>query len=116
MKTLMAGVAAALIAAVAFVVPAAASAGDRVPAGFTEQKVQVGSVDINYVRAGHGPTLVLVHGYPQTWYGWHKIMPALAERYTVIAPDLRGAGKSDAPAGDGPGGSCPPRRSTSSCA
>ncbi len=75
------------------------TAGERIPAGFTEQKVRVGQVGINYVRGGHGPTLVLVHGYPQTWYEWHDIMPELARHYTVIAPDLRGAGKSDAPAG-----------------
>ncbi|MEU8660724.1 alpha/beta fold hydrolase [Actinoplanes philippinensis] len=95
----LAGTAAALIAAAAFVVPAVAGAGDLVPSGFTEQKVQVGDVGINYVRGGAGPTLVLLHGYPESWYEWHEIMPALAEKYTVIAPDLRGAGKSDAPAG-----------------
>ena len=37
----------------------------RVPYGFTEQRVMVGNVGINYVRGGHGPTLVLIHGYPQ---------------------------------------------------
>jgi pimeloyl-ACP methyl ester carboxylesterase len=41
--------------------------------------------------------LVLVHGWPQTWYEWHGIMPQLAERYTVIAVDLRGAGGSSKP-------------------
>jgi pimeloyl-ACP methyl ester carboxylesterase len=71
----------------------------RVPAGFTERKVRVGNVAINYVRGGHGPVLMLVHGYPQTWYEWRDQLPELAKHYTVIAPDLRGAGKSDAPAG-----------------
>ena len=48
---------------------------------------------------GHGgPAVALLHGYPQTWYMWRKVMPALAEQYTVIAPDLRGSGGSDAPA------------------
>jgi pimeloyl-ACP methyl ester carboxylesterase len=70
----------------------------RIPAGFIEQKTQVGDVAINYVRGGHGKTLVLVHGYPQTWYEWRGLLPELAKHYTVIAPDLRGAGKSDAPA------------------
>jgi pimeloyl-ACP methyl ester carboxylesterase len=51
------------------------------------------------VRGGHGPTLVLVHGFPQTWFEWRELLPELAKHYTVIAPDLRGAGKSDAPAG-----------------
>jgi pimeloyl-ACP methyl ester carboxylesterase len=94
---------AAVLALAASLIPGAAVAHDRgserLPAGFTEQKVRVGAVGINYVRGGHGPTLVLVHGYPETWYEWHEIMPVLARHYTVIAPDLRGAGKSDAPAG-----------------
>jgi pimeloyl-ACP methyl ester carboxylesterase len=76
-------------------VPATGYADSRLPSGFTEQKRD----GINYVRGGHGPVVVLLHGYPQTWYEWHEIMPALAARYTVIAPDLPGAGKSDAPAG-----------------
>ncbi|MBP2706461.1 alpha/beta hydrolase [Microbispora sp. RL4-1S] len=74
------------------------SVKERMPAGFSEHKVQAGSVGINYVIGGHGPTLVLIHGYPQTWYEWRHIMPALAKHYTVIAPDLPGAGRSDAPA------------------
>ena len=68
-----------------------------VPAGFTEATAQANGITINYVRGGSGPTLVLLHGYPQTWYMWRKIMPALAEQYTVIAPDLRGSGGSDPP-------------------
>ncbi|WP_369222927.1 alpha/beta fold hydrolase [Streptomyces sp. R39] len=76
----------------------AAPAGERMPAGFSEHKTRVAGTGINYVIGGHGPTLVLIHGYPQTWYEWHGIMPALAKHYTVIAPDLPGAGRSDAPA------------------
>ncbi|MFF7642441.1 alpha/beta fold hydrolase [Streptomyces canus] len=76
----------------------APSSGEQMPAGFSEHKTQVAGIGINYVIGGHGPTLVLIHGYPQTWYEWHGIMPALAKHYTVIAPDLPGAGKSDAPA------------------
>lgn len=76
----------------------ASFAGEHMPAGFSEHKTRVAGIGINYVIGGHGPTLVLIHGYPQTWYEWHGIMPALAEHYTVIAPDLPGAGKSDAPA------------------
>ena len=67
------------------------------PSGFTEHKVQVDGIGINYVRGGHGPTLLLLHGYPQTWYSWDDILPALAEHYTVVAPDLPGAGLSNAP-------------------
>ena len=71
----------------------------RPPDGFTEQRIDVNGVAINYVRGGQGPTVVLLHGYPQTWYAWHEVMVAFAQKYTVIAPDMRGAGKSDAPAG-----------------
>jgi pimeloyl-ACP methyl ester carboxylesterase len=72
--------------------------GEQMPAGFSEHKTQIAGIGINYVTGGHGPTLVLIHGYPQTWYEWHDIMPALAQHYTVIAPDLPGAGHSDTPA------------------
>ncbi|WP_431973339.1 alpha/beta fold hydrolase [Micromonospora haikouensis] len=69
----------------------------RVPAGFTEQRAQVGAVAVNYVRGGRGPTLVLLHGYPQCWRMWRGLLPELADSYHVIAPDLRGFGDSDAP-------------------
>ncbi|MGX4657309.1 alpha/beta fold hydrolase [Micromonospora sp. SCSIO 07396] len=69
----------------------------RVPAGFTEQRAQVGDVAINYVRGGRGPTLVLLHGYPQCWRMWRGLLPELAATYHVVAPDLRGFGDSDAP-------------------
>ena len=54
-------------------------------------------VKIHYVRAGQGPPVVLLHGWPQTWYMWRKVIPILAERYTCIAPDLRGFGESGKP-------------------
>ncbi len=69
----------------------------RPPDGFSELAARVGDVTINYVRGGDGPPLVLLHGYPQTWYMWRKVMPALCRQYTVVAPDLRGAGDSSAP-------------------
>ncbi|GIJ26577.1 hypothetical protein Vqi01_17390 [Micromonospora qiuiae] len=71
----------------------------RVPAGFTEQRAQIGDVAVNYVRGGSGPTLVLLHGYPQTWYMWRHVLPELGRSFEVIAPDLRGFGGSDAPPG-----------------
>jgi haloacetate dehalogenase len=55
-------------------------------------------VRIHYRRLGAGPAMVLLHGYPQTGHMWRKVMPALAERFTVVAPDLRGYGDSDHPA------------------
>jgi pimeloyl-ACP methyl ester carboxylesterase len=70
----------------------------RPPDGFSEQTIDVGDLTINYVRGGDGPTVVLLHGYPQTWYMWRHLMPKLSQQYTVVAPDLRGAGDSSAPA------------------
>ena len=55
-------------------------------------------IRIHYRRLGRGPGLVLLHGYPQTGHMWRKVMPALAARFTVLAPDLRGYGDSDRPA------------------
>ncbi len=55
-------------------------------------------VRIHYRGMGAGPGMVLLHGYPQTGHMWRKVMPALAERFTVVAPDLRGYGDSDRPA------------------
>jgi pimeloyl-ACP methyl ester carboxylesterase len=52
----------------------------------------------HYVTAGQGQPLVLLHGWPQTWHAWHKLIPALARQYRVIAPDLRGLGDSSRPA------------------
>lgn len=58
---------------------------------------ELDDVLLHYVTAGSGPPLVLIHGWPQTWFEWRRIMPALAERYTVIAPDMRGLGDSSRP-------------------
>jgi pimeloyl-ACP methyl ester carboxylesterase len=49
------------------------------------------------VVGGHGDPIVLLHGWPETWYSWHLVMPALAKNYTVIAPDLPGLGDSSKP-------------------
>ena len=70
----------------------------KIPEGFTEKTAQANGITLNYAIGGTGPTVLLLHGYPQTWYMWRKVMPALAGQYTVIAPDLRGSGGSDAPA------------------
>lgn len=67
------------------------------PAGFTSHDVDVDGTSMHYLIGGSGPTLVLVHGYPQTSYEWYSVMPALAEHYTVVVPDLPGAGQSGAP-------------------
>ena len=53
---------------------------------------------LHYLTAGHGPTVILLHGFAETSRMWRPIMPVLAERFTVIAPDLPGIGDSDIPA------------------
>ncbi len=61
-------------------------------------KASAGGVDFHYLTAGHGPALVLLHGYAETSRMWRPIIPLLAERFTVIAPDLPGIGDSSIPA------------------
>lgn len=57
----------------------------------------VNGIRMHYVVAGGGRPVVLLHGWPQTWYMWRKVIPRLAKHYTVIAPDLRGYGLSSKP-------------------
>lgn len=61
--------------------------------------VDSGGVKIHYVTRGTGPLVVLVHGCPDHWYGWHHQIPALAEHFQVVAIDLRGYNLSDQPEG-----------------
>lgn len=65
--------------------------------GFTSASAEVNGITLHYVRGGSGPTLLLVHGFPQDWYEWRGVMSRLATTFTVIAVDLRGVGRSDAP-------------------
>ena len=70
---------------------------------FTKAQIETTETVINLVYGGSGPPLLLLHGYPQTHVMWHKVAPILAERYTVVAPDLRGYGDSGKPVvGDDP--------------
>jgi haloacetate dehalogenase len=59
----------------------------------------VGGLKMHYQRDGAGPPLMLLHGWPQTSHCWRHVLPHLAQRYTVIAPDLRGYGLTDKPPG-----------------
>ena len=61
--------------------------------GFAHRHAQVNGTRIHYVAGGQGPAVVLLHGWPDTWALWRKLMPRLADAgFTVIAPDLRGLG------------------------
>jgi len=65
--------------------------------GFEHRFVHVDGEFIHYVIGGSGPPLVLLHGWPQTWWTWHDVMPDLAQDHTVIAFDLPGLGRSSQP-------------------
>jgi pimeloyl-ACP methyl ester carboxylesterase len=64
---------------------------------FTSRYVDIGELRLHAVTGGDGPPLLLVHGWPQTWYQFRMLMPALAQDFQVIAVDQRGAGLSDKP-------------------
>ena len=62
--------------------------------GFTVHDIERAGVRLHACRGGSGPPLLLLHGHPQTHAMWHRVAPALAERFTVVAADLRGYGDS----------------------
>ncbi|MFE6867285.1 alpha/beta fold hydrolase [Kitasatospora sp. NPDC057692] len=68
------------------------------PTGITHHTAELNGIRQHWVSAGEGPPVYLLHGFPETWYGWRKQIPVLAERFTVIAPDLRGYGDTEKPA------------------
>jgi pimeloyl-ACP methyl ester carboxylesterase len=70
-------------------------------AGFTHRWVDADGVRLHAVEGGRpaGPAVVLLAGFPQTWWAWRKVMPSLAGRFRVIAIDLPGQGHSERPAG-----------------
>jgi pimeloyl-ACP methyl ester carboxylesterase len=81
--------------------PGSVSGAPHLPAGFagtfTSRYVDTGEVRLHAVTGGDGPPLLLVHGWPQTWYAWRMLMPALARDFCVVAVDQRGIGLSDKP-------------------
>ena len=72
-------------------------------AEFTHAFAELGEARIHYVSAGtdprRAPPVVLLHGWPETWFEWRHVMPLIAGHHPVIAPDLRGLGDSSRPAG-----------------
>lgn len=82
--------------------PGTVTGAPDLPAGFggtfTSRIINTGEVQLHAVIGGRGPALLLIHGWPQTWYAWRLLMPELAKDFTVIAVDQRGAGLSDKPA------------------
>lgn len=68
---------------------------DGIP--FSHHMTTVNGIQMHYVIGGQGEPIVLLHGFPETWYEWRHVMPTLAKNYTVIVPDLRGLGDSSKP-------------------
>src|SRR5271165_2017109 len=62
--------------------------------GFVSGTARVNGAMLHYVRGGAGPAVILLHGFPEDWYAYHRIMPELAKHFTVVAVDLRGLGGS----------------------
>jgi pimeloyl-ACP methyl ester carboxylesterase len=65
--------------------------------GVEHRFVDVGGLRMHVAEVGTGEPLVMLHGWPQNWWEWRRLIPPLAERFRVICPDLRGFGWSDAP-------------------
>ncbi|GAA3167938.1 alpha/beta fold hydrolase [Nonomuraea roseoviolacea] len=77
--------------------PSDAELARSLDGGFVSAHADVNGTRLHYVSGGHGAPLILLGGWPQTWWEFHKIMPPLAERHRVIAVDLRGMGGSGKP-------------------
>lgn len=65
---------------------------------FVNNYAEVNGTKLHYVKGGQGEPLILIPGYPETWWAYHKVMPILAEKYCVFVVEMRGMGSSDKPA------------------
>src|SRR6202166_4691610 len=79
-------------------IPACAQNEAKPPAGFVSKDVNIDGLKLHYTMSGHGPAVVLLHGFAETSRMWTPILPVLGEKFTVIAPDLPGIGDSSIPA------------------
>ena len=81
--------------------PGSVSGTPNLPEGFTDtfasRYIDSGDLRQHVVTGGQGPPLLLVHGWPQTWYAWRLVMPALTRGFSVVVPDQRGCGLSGKP-------------------
>ena len=81
--------------------PGSVAGAPNLPDGFADtfdsRFIDTGDLRLHAVVGGEGPPLLLVHGWPQTWYAWRMLMPSLAHDFEVVAVDQRGIGLSDKP-------------------
>ncbi|MFG2847029.1 alpha/beta fold hydrolase [Kitasatospora sp. NPDC048296] len=107
----MTAAAAALTAATIFTATGSAAEAAATPPGglpgFKDGYAVNDGLRIHYAVAGHGPALVLLHGWPETLQAWDQVAPALTKDHTVIAVDLRGLGRSQASDSDAYGSYTP---------
>jgi haloacetate dehalogenase len=75
------------------------SSGDLGIEGFEYATIEAGRSTYRVGRAGEGPAVLLLHGFPQYHYCWHKVAPALSRQHTVVVCDLKGCGGNRAPEG-----------------
>jgi pimeloyl-ACP methyl ester carboxylesterase len=81
-----------------FLLAASVAAMSQTNAGAIESRFgEVDGIKIHYLTAGHGPAVILLHGYTQTSRMWRPLIPKLSGKFTVIAPDLPGIGDSEIP-------------------
>src|SRR6266403_2223569 len=81
---------------VLFLTPGWADPTDKT--NIVSHTAEIDGVQLHYMTAGHGPAVILLHGYAETSRMWKSIIPVLAEKFTIIAPDLPGIGDSAIPA------------------
>jgi pimeloyl-ACP methyl ester carboxylesterase len=86
-----------VLAALILFAAAISATASAQPEAIVSRVSQVDGVKLHYLMAGHGPAVILLHGYTQTSRMWKPIIPLLAAKFTVIAPDLPGIGDSDIP-------------------
>src|SRR3979411_3159600 len=77
-----------------FVLPAISISAQPSDKNIVSRTAKVDNVELQYLTAGHGPTLILLHGFAETSRMWRPLIPLLAEKFTVIAPDLPGIADS----------------------
>lgn len=87
----------ACLAALLFLFAAPSPAASAQAEPIVSRTAQVDGFRLHYLTAGHGPAVILLHGYTQTSRMWRPLIPLLAQKFTVIAPDLPGIGDSEIP-------------------